>query len=75
MSGYDLDLAKLVYKELNIPLTILGGLSGKEDIRSLIKEFGIIGIAGGSFLYLKGKFRAVLISYPTKGRKEIIFKT
>ena len=70
MSGYDLDLAKLVYKELNIPLTILGGLSGKEDIRSLIKEFGIIGIVGGSFFVFKGKFRAVFDKLSNKEEKE-----
>jgi cyclase len=73
MSGYDVSLAKLVKKELSIPMTFLGGAGSLEDIQSLIQECGIIGAAAGSLFVYKGKYKAVLINYPEIEKKIKIF--
>ena len=74
MKGYDLPIIRKLKKVLNIPLTVLGGAGKIEDLGAVIKENGIIGVAAGSFFVFKGKYNAVLISYPTKLEKEELFK-
>jgi cyclase len=65
MNGYDLELAKGIREVIRSPLTVLGGAGSLEDIRALIDCFGLIGACAGSYFVFKGKFRAVLISYPS----------
>ena len=69
MQGYDLELADQFKKVLSVPLTFLGGAGSLEDMKSLITNLGIVGAAAGSLFLFKGKYRAVLISYPTSTRK------
>jgi cyclase len=69
MAGYDLALIELVRDLVEVPITVLGGAGKKEDFQGLFKKFGIIGAAAGSFFVFKGKYRAVLISYPSKTEK------
>lgn len=69
MKGYDLNLLKQIRGAVNIPITILGGASDFEDFGRVIKEFGIIGLAAGSLFVFKGRFKAVLINYPTPQEK------
>lgn len=73
-TGYDLDLISLVRKEISIPMTALGGCGSLADIEHLIKIHHTIGAAAGSFFIFKGKFRAVLINYPSRQEKDEIFK-
>jgi cyclase len=65
MKGYDLRLAKRVHSVIRVPLTVLGGAGSLEDMRKLISQFGFIGACAGSYFVFKGKYRAVLISYPS----------
>ena len=44
----------------------LGGAGSLEDIKKIISKFKIIGVAAGSLFVFKGKYRAVLISYPNR---------
>jgi cyclase len=69
MKGYDLNLIRLIREAVNIPITILGGASSFEEFSRVINEFGVIGLAAGSIFVFKGRFRAVLISYPTPNEK------
>ncbi len=69
MQGYDLDLAKIFKKNLNVPMTMLGGAGSLEHLESLFDTVGIMGAAAGSLFVFKGKYRAVLISYPTPAKK------
>lgn len=69
MSGYDLELAKAVKEVCNVPLTVLGGAGTLDDMNELIKSVGIVGAAAGSLFVFKGKYRAVLISYPDQNFK------
>jgi len=75
MCGYDMALIKSVKAIVKTPLTALGGAGSLHDFGSVIKEHGIIGISAGSFFVFKGKYRAVLISYPTlKERTKLILE-
>ena len=73
MLGYDYTLATLARELTDLPITILGGAGSYEDLKNLIKKFNIIGAAAGSLFVFKGKYRAVLISYPSKIEKELIY--
>jgi cyclase len=72
MQGYDLLLAEKVRNWTEVPLTILGGAGTINDISNLVKKFKVIGAAAGSLFVFKGKYRAVLISYPSKLEKASI---
>ena len=74
MGGYDLKLIHSIRETINIPITVLGGAGSLEDIGRVIKEEGIIGVAAGSLFVFKGKFRAVLINYPTASQKHLLFE-
>jgi imidazole glycerol-phosphate synthase subunit HisF len=65
MQGFDKQLIRSIRDSVSVPLTFLGGASKLEDVGELIAEYGILGIAVGSLFVFKGKFRAVLINYPT----------
>lgn len=69
MQGYDLNLAEQMKQELKIPVTILGGAGSLEHIGDLVSRCGVIGAAAGSLFVFKGKYRAVLINYPTPAQK------
>ena len=69
MSGYDLDLIDRVRAGITIPMTVLGGAGTINDIGEMMRRHGIIGIAAGSLFVYKGRFRAVLINYPTMSEK------
>jgi imidazole glycerol-phosphate synthase subunit HisF len=70
MQGYDLKLIDQVRKKISIPITCLGGAGSLEHIREVIDNFGLIGAAAGSLFVFKGKYRAVLISYPNGTEKD-----
>jgi cyclase len=72
MKGYDLSLASRMRKELNLPLTFLGGAGSFEDIEALLGACGVVGASAGSLFVFKGPYRAVLISYPTPQQKDRI---
>ena len=69
MQGYDFELVNKIKPLINVPLTILGGAGSLEDIKKLFDHFGIIGASVGSLFVFKGKYRAVLINYPTTAEK------
>ena len=72
MNGYDLELVKNIRKSINLPLSVLGGAGSYEHIKALIKMNGVIGACVGSFFVFKGKYKAVLIQYPSRAEKDTI---
>jgi cyclase len=64
MTGYDVHLAEKMREAVDVPMTVLGGAGNIQDIRGLIDRFKVVGAAAGSLFVFKGKYRAVLISYP-----------
>lgn len=69
MQGYDLDLAAQFRRALKVPVTFLGGAGSLDDIGQLVSRVGVVGAAAGSLFVFKGKYRAVLINYPTPVQK------
>ena len=75
MQGYDLVFAKKVSEKLDIPLTFLGGAGNLEHIKDLWNIDSTIAAAAGSFFVFKGKFRAVLISYPDNEKRNNLYES
>jgi cyclase len=74
MQGYDLELAAHIKQALKVPLTFLGGAGALDHLGELITKLGVVGAAAGSLFVFKGKYRAVLINYPTQQqKKELIY--
>ena len=74
MKGYDLELARQVREAVALPMTVLGGAGSLKDIAALFHAFGIVGAAAGSLFVFRGKYRAVLISYPGREEKESLVR-
>lgn len=74
MNGYDFDLIDSIRKSISTPLTVLGGAGSLDDIHNLINRYGIIGAAAGSLFVFKGKYRAVLINYPSCEEKKRLYE-
>lgn len=70
MKGYDLPLIQKIREAIRIPMTVMGGAGSHDDIGTVIRQHGIIGAAAGSLFVFKGKYRAVLINYPTLPEKK-----
>ena len=69
MKGYDISLVEKVRKITSLPLTIIGGAGNFNHITKLIDKFKIIGASAGSLFVFKGKYKAVLINYPSPEEK------
>lgn len=75
MEGYDEQLVEVVRKNCSVPITILGGAGSMDHFKNIINRYKIIGVAAGSFFVFKGKYRAVLISYPDAATKNQLMQT
>ena len=73
MQGYDNNLIESVRKKCSMPMTVIGGAGTLNDIKNLISKFKIIGAAAGSLFVFKGKYKAVLISYPNREERKPIY--
>jgi len=71
-NGFDLELVMQCRVACNLQMTIVGGAGSLNDVKTLINRFPIIGAAAGSLYVFKGKYRAVLINYPDRNKKELI---
>lgn len=68
--GYDEELVGVVRRSVQLPVTALGGAGEVGDLGRLVQEFGAVGAAAGSMFVFKGKYRAVLITYPAAEDKK-----
>ena len=71
MQGYDLDTIQKVRNIFQGPITVLGGAGTLNHIKELTNKFKIIGAAAGSLFVFKGKYKAVLINYPSFDEKKM----
>ena len=74
MKGYDLNLIRKVRNIIDTPMTVLGGAASLDELGKVINEFGIIGASAGSLFVFKGKYKAVLINYPSRSDKDSLIK-
>lgn len=70
MSGYDLQLIKMVTDAVDIPVIACGGAGNIQHFSEALKSAKAAAVAAGSFFVFHGKHRAVLISYPSN--KELL---
>ena len=74
MQGFDIKFVSEIKKILKVPLTVLGGAGSLENIANLFEDIGLVGAAVGSLFVFKGKYRAVLINYPSPSEKSSLFR-
>lgn len=72
MKGYLIEFIKSIRAHVRVPFTLLGGAGSLEDMGELVASCGIVGVAAGSLFVFKGKYRAVLINYPTQAQKKAV---
>ena len=72
MQGYDLDLIERVRRAITVPLTVIGGAGSLDDIRRLVERYPLIGAGAGSLFVFKGRYRAVLINYPSRCERDAL---
>ena len=72
--GYDFDLMNKLSNSVNIPLIAAGGCKDLDDIKKLFQNTNVSATAAGSFFVFHGKYRAVLISYPSPEEINMINK-
>jgi imidazole glycerol-phosphate synthase subunit HisF len=72
MNGYDWALTERMRNAVDVPITIMGGAGKMEDLAKLVQTYRVIGACAGSLFVFKGKYRAVLISYPIDAEKQRI---
>lgn len=73
MKGYDFKLYDIVRDLTSMPMTILGGAGSLDDFRFAIERYKTIGVSAGSLFVFKGKYKAVLINYPDRSTRNIIY--
>ena len=66
MSGYDLDLTRMVSSAVGIPVIACGGAGSLGDLGKVISQGGASAAAAGSLFVFHGPHRAVLITYPSQ---------
>ena len=71
MEGTNKDLLKEICKITKIPTIFNGGIKDINDIKSSF-NLELMQLVFHSYFVFYGKFKAVLISYPTKEIKEVI---
>ncbi len=75
LCGYDLDTLQEIYNETFIPITTMGGAGDINDLReALVRIKNPIGLAAGSLFTFRGKYKAVLINYPSEEEKNYIIE-
>lgn len=74
MEGFDFKLNDLIRDQTEMPMTILGGAGNLNDIKEAIGRYKTIGVSAGSMFVFKGKYRAVLISYPNLEERKTLYQ-
>jgi imidazole glycerol-phosphate synthase subunit HisF len=72
-SGYDLELIRRVTAAVDIPVVAHGGAGSLSDMRDVVVAAGASAAAAGSQFVLYGKYRAVLITYPSDDELRSLF--
>jgi cyclase len=72
MKGYPVEFIQSIQSQVRVPFTLLGGAGSLEDMGQLVAACGLVGVAAGSLFVFKGKYRAVLINYPTQVQKKSV---
>jgi cyclase len=69
MKGMQTEAIKMFKSICKVPFTVMGGAGSLEDLGDIVADNGLLGVAAGSMFVFKGRYRAVLINYPTQEQK------
>ena len=69
MSGYDEPLIAELRACVGLPITVVGGASSGNEMLEIASRYQGVAAAAGSLFVFKGKYRAVLIQYPTPSER------
>jgi len=72
MSGYDLELIRMVAEAVNVPVVAAGGAGELRHFREAVDR-GASAVSAGSLFVFHGPHRAVLITYPNYTDLEKLF--
>lgn len=73
MTGYDLDLIRMVAGEIQVPLVACGGAGRLQDL-AFAAQAGASAAAAGSIFVFHGRLRGVLITFPDSEQLDEIFR-
>lgn len=73
MTGYDLEMLKSISQAVTIPVIALGGAADLKNLSTAYKETHVNGLAAGSLFVYQGVNHGVLINYPDRLEKEIVY--
>nr|WP_320161325.1 AglZ/HisF2 family acetamidino modification protein [uncultured Methanoregula sp.] len=65
MNGYDIPLIKKITENVGIPVIACGGAGNILDFGKAIHEGGASAVSAGSLFVFHGKYKAVLINFPS----------
>jgi cyclase len=75
MQGYDLALAAQIRRAVKLPITVLGGAGSLDHMGQLFRACGVVGAAAGSLFLFKGRYKAVLLNYPSPPQKDELIRS
>lgn len=70
MSGYDIELLKMLSAAVDVPIIACGGAGSLEHMQEAVTTAGVPAVAAGSMFVFHGRHRAVLINYPARAELE-----
>ncbi|KAA0232371.1 MAG: imidazole glycerol phosphate synthase subunit HisF [Armatimonadetes bacterium] len=70
MSGYDIELLKMLSAAVDVPIIACGGAGSLEHMQEAVTAAGVPAVAAGSMFVFHGRHRAVLINYPARAELE-----
>jgi len=70
MSGYDIDLLRLLSAAVDVPIIACGGAGSIDHMQEAVAKAGVPAVAAGSMFVFHGRHRAVLINYPARAELE-----
>jgi cyclase len=73
MSGYDLELIRMISSQVHIPVIACGGAGTAEHLGEAVHQAGASAVAAGSLFVFHGRHRAVLINFPEQQTLREIF--
>lgn len=73
-SSYDTDILRQVSDAVNVPVIACGGGGTDDDFVKALKEGRASAVAAGSRFVFHGRRRAVLINFPSKQERQLVYR-
>lgn len=74
MNGFEKNLIKRISDEVSVPVIALGGAGSYTHLKEMYDFCKVRGLASGSTFIYQSELKGVLINYPTKKEKDLIYE-